>query len=543
MTETEQTDKAERRKQIPVFLKASGSIILLLLTLLLIGYYVLFPSRGYFHSDTTDTIMWAEASYESGSLFNPDFAYACLLPFGTSLIMTALIPLTGVSMTTHVIGMFCFFLLFAGALILMLRQMKWESGWISAAVFLILMLCSGSTKLREIFWGHTIYYSLGIFFIFIGLSLIFWYLDLTADKKRKPVHLMLCIILTGIWFVLTCSDQIIAITIFALPVIGAVFCERFLDRETKLLSVHNAHTGILLFVMITGMIAGFFLTKMLAGEITAGYEEAYSQYSDMSLWADNFRKFPTAWFSLLGAEISANSPLMSAESVKSLLIIITGVLLLLLPFIALLCWNRIQDAKLRILILTYWFMTLLIMMGYIMGKLSAANWRLSPVVAMSAVVSVAFLRWACAQADWQRLAVLLLIPVTLVSGMHAITIISMPKDNTAQNELYALAEELESRNLTYGYATFWQANAITIISDSRVKCRSIEVDESGYWLRMYQCNETWYTDQPGQENYFLLLSDWEAQCMRSVQSPLLLQTDEQIKINGYEIWIMHQNIL
>jgi len=541
----------ENFEKILLILKYSGSIFLLLLSLLAVGYYILFPSRGYFHSDTTDTIMWAEASYESGKLFNPDFSYACLLPFGTNLIMTALMPLTGTSMATHITGMFLFFLLFAGGLLLMLRQMGWNLHWTAFAVFTVLMTCSGSIKLREIFWGHTIYYSLGVWFIFIGLSLIFRQRDLTeqaetltqkADLKKNHFHTASCIILLCIWCFFTGSDQITAVTIFALPVIGAVFCERWFDRDSEILSLKNIHAGIMILVMLIGTIGGFFLTKFAAGTVTAAYEEAYSEYSAMNTWAENFQKFPIAWLTLLGAEIEENTPLMSPESVKSLLSVITSVILLCLPIAALFCYHKIQDAKFRILLLTYWFMTLLIMMGYIMGKLSVANWRLSPIAAMSAVISVNFLRWGISQISWQRLASLLMIPVMIVNTMHIITLLSMPADNTQSNYLYALTGELEKRNLTYGYATFWQANALTIISDSAVKCRSVEVDTSGVWLRPYQSNTHWYEDQAGQENYFLLLSAQEAQILKNMNYILLTHPHEEFTVDKYEIWVFEKNI-
>ena len=48
----------------------------------------------------------------------------------------------------------------------------------------------------------------------------------------------------------------------------------------------------------------------------------------------------------------------------------------------------------RILIWSHWASTALVMVGYICGLLSAANWRLSPVVGTSMVISLAFLQWA-----------------------------------------------------------------------------------------------------------------------------------------------------
>ncbi|MBE6876062.1 MAG: hypothetical protein E7496_04940 [Ruminococcus sp.] len=539
------------RKMLFRSVQISASLLLLLTSFLLVGYYTLFPSRGYFHSDTTDTIMWAEASYESGKVFNPDFGYACFLPFSTNLIMQMLIPFTGVSMTTHVLGMLGFFILFSASLILMLRQMNWKIGWISIAVFAELMICSGSTKLREIFWGHTIYYSLGVFFIFAGLAMIFRCMKLIerAETFRSPnkvrknkMHLIFCMISIVIWFLLTGSDQITAITIFALPVIGAVFCERWLDAETKILSKRNLYAFIMLIIMLVATTGGYFLTKLVANGMTADYADAYSEYSAMDKWQENLEKFPLAWLSLLGVTTKANEPLMSVESAKSLVIIIAGILLLILPVIALFCWKKIKDEKLRILILTYWFMTALIMMGYVFGKLSAANWRLSPIVAMSAVVSVAFLRWAASQADWKRLSVLLTVCIMIVSGIHANTVISMPKDNTATNYLYELDEELEKRNLTYGYATFWQANSLTIISDSRVKCRGVALEDGQLLVRLYQCNMNWYKNQPGQENYFVLLTASEAQELKDSGYELLSREHEEFAVRNYVIWVFDENI-
>ncbi len=547
----ETPDKSQKRKQILERCRKGGSILLLVFAVLLVGYYTLFPSRGYFHSDTTDTIMWAQASYESGKVFDPDFGYACLLPFGTNLIMQALMPFTGVTMTTHVLGMLCFFLLFAGSLILMLRQMDWKIGWISLTVFSVLMICSGSMKLREIFWGHTIYYSLGVFFIFAGLSMVFRQMNLSEraenltepeQKKKNQMHLIICMAVIFIWFLLTGSDQITSITIFTLPVMGAVFCERWFDRNAKILSVRNLHTVIMLVLMLVGTAIGFAITKHNAGSISAGYAEAYSQYSAMDKWQENLQKFPLAWLSLLGVEVKANDPLMAAASIKSLLIIIISILILILPIAALFCWNQIQDRKLKILLLTYWFMTLLIMMGYVLGKLSAANWRLSPIVAMSAVVSAAFLRWTFSQINWQRLSVLLTACIMLTSCIHASVIMAMPKDNVTKNRLYDITQELERRNLSYGYATFWNANAVTILADSKVKCRSVEINDSGFWIKKYQCNSNWYEDQPEQNSYFVLLNNSEAQQLRDINYELLERPHAEFSYGIFEVWVFEENI-
>ena len=95
----EQTPENKPQKPLGKLLWESFCIILppvLLLTAVgVVAYYILCPSKGEFHADCTDTLYWAKATYDSGKLINPDFSYACLLPFGGSLLMLLFLPLFG----------------------------------------------------------------------------------------------------------------------------------------------------------------------------------------------------------------------------------------------------------------------------------------------------------------------------------------------------------------------------------------------------------------------------------------------------------------
>ena len=81
--------------------------------LALVIYYILGPGEGYFHSDCTDSIVWANATVESGKIFDPDFKYAALLPFSASAWMVPLIRIFGYGMTAHNIAMIIFAVIFA----------------------------------------------------------------------------------------------------------------------------------------------------------------------------------------------------------------------------------------------------------------------------------------------------------------------------------------------------------------------------------------------------------------------------------------------
>ena len=526
------------------FLSKWGWALLLAFSVLLIGYFTLFPSRTEFHSDSTDTLMWAVASRDSGKLFNTDFHYACLLPFGTSMIMYALIPLFGVSMTTHVLGMLIFFLLFTAALIWMLREMKWSWGWISGAVFVELMICSGSEKLREIYWGHTIYYSLAVLFQFVGLAILFRCLDsykkldsakTEETQKYSRIALYVMMGLLGLWFTLTGMNQIITIATFSLPMIGALFCERWLDHSTELHSQKNLRALTLIGIMAGGMVLGFLITKGAAKDIVAGYEGAFSNYDTMDSWVEHIEGFGKAWMTLLGVDMRDGEKLMSAKSVGWLLTFFTGIILLAVPVIALFCYNKMKDRKLRLLVLSYWLMTLLIMVGYILGKLSSANWRLAPIVGMSAVVTFAFFRWAAGEVKWQRFISLLMIPVLMVCTITSFTILKMKPDNTGENHLYRIARGLEAQGLTYGFATFWNANGATVAADSKVQLRNVTIEEGRCYPYRYQTLDKWYDAQPGQDRYFILMDAGE----RDMLAGSVLDECKvgETTVEGYQVWI------
>lgn len=516
-------------------------IALLAAAVLIVAYYVLFPSRTYFHADTTDTLMWAQASYDAGSLFNPEFHYACFLPFNTSLLMTALIPLFGVSMTTHVLGMLGFFLLFTAAFIFCARGMNWSWKWISLCVFVQLMVLSGSEKLREIFWGHTIYYSIGVLCLFVGLGLAFRFMRSNAEKPNMR-KMCLFMVLIGVWFFFGGMNQLNGLTIFALPLLAAVFLERFLDTGDSLFCKENRRTLLLLMVMAVCMVLGYLLTSMLTKGMTADYASAYSTYSDISEWMDNLKKFPMHWLTLLGVDVGIADNFMSMKSIGNLVIVLNGIILLVLPLIGLCNYARIEDKKLRLLLLTYWCMLLLIMFGYVCGLLSSANWRLSPIVAMATLTSLGVVRWAAGRVELSRLAIMAMIPVVIGCMVNATTILHMPADGHKETMLYRLADELEKSGLTYGYATFWNANSITVISDSAVKCRNVIVDGEGVREYDYQGCDSWYYDQLGQENYFLLLTEDEYYDLTQSNALILQNPHVERVFEYYHILVFEENL-
>ena len=107
---------------------------------------------------------------------------------------------------------------------------------------------------------------------------------------------------------------------------------------------------------------------------------------------------------------------------------------------------------------------------------------------------------------------------------------------------------LEDEGLNYGYATFWYANAMTVISNSDVLVRSVSVSDTGEVTPYYyQTERSWYKAQEGQDNYFLLLTQGEFDSMTQSANALLTTASRTLEIQDsnnatYHVLVFDQNI-
>ncbi len=518
------------------------SILFAVFAFMVVGYYIVSPAKGEFHADCTDTIMWAQATYESGKAFDENFGYACLLTFGGHWLMVPLISVFGVSMETHVAGMFIYFLLFCGSLFGMLKTMKVSNEWALLSVSFTILMVSCSEKLREIFWGHIIYYSLGVLYSFIGLMLIFKIINMIEDKKSlKKIGIFALMLF--VWCVLAGANQLEILTLFLLPALGAVVMERFFCFE-KYSSKSEIFKNIALIgVIAVGTVAGYLLGGKLIGDIKAGYASGHSSLSATDTWAEHIDVLFPDIVHLLGSGNVDGIQLMSAEGIKALIIIVMAVWVIFAPLVLTLLFPKMKQRNLRIFVIFYWLVTALVMIGFICGKLSSANWRLSPVLCLAIVMNLVLAYFIAEHTDKKRLAIIALAPIICISMFTSSEILKMENDPMKSSRLYRISDFLQEKGLTYGYATFWNANSVTVITGEDVKVRSIDVNDEGEYIkRLYQSNEAWFEDQPNQEEYFLMLEEWEYEKLRNGKNEIFKQSYEQYEAENYTILVFKKNI-
>lgn len=489
----------------------------LLFSFWVLFYYLFGPALGYFHSDCADSLIWAQATVESGEVLAEDFSYAAILPFGAPLWMVPILKIFGFTMKAQTISMCIFTAVFLLSAFAMFRAMKWQYPVCGGATFCLSMLLSGSVKLREILWEHVIYYSLGILFLMLLLTLVFR-LHHVTDKPQMEKNDKIKVLIYGsllFWLcvgVATDGFQVLALTV--VPVLGAILAYLIFDEDTKLISRDAAKKYIVCGVMLIGAVIGILLLNSFTqnGQIKAGYEDGYSTWSEITKWKENADLFFKQYFTLFGIEIDPTEALFAGKSIIILVKLVGALVLLVCPFLLLARYKKSKDSCEKMVAMAHLIVTVVVLTGFICGRLSGANWRLTPFLGSSIIATLVYIKHLFGEGRaLRRVSVVLAALMIFCSVSNAKIMLDMDADYGKDDPLQVVADTLEEMGYDRGYATFWNAAETTLRSDGSVTVITVLADENGVRRRSYQTKASWYDDVEGQTDYFLMLDKTQYQ--------------------------------
>lgn len=497
-------------------------------------YYIFVVFRNEMTADCVDTMFWTQMMSDYGKLFTPNFRYAALIPFGGQLFMYPFVKLLGVTMQAQMLSMTLFAVVFGVAVYFCAKAVSGSGKWAMFTVALMYSTLVVSVKLREIFFGHIIYYSLGVLFFAVAFYLVCRMLEMEWNRR---------FLLYGgalfVWIFLTATDGLLSMVQCMVPVFGALVLQWCFSgkqgkgMEWKLYVIG----GIICVAGLLGYVAG----SALSGDLVAGYANAYSSFDAPADWTDNLLKLLPQWYQLLGVNVKSGELFLSVGGMTNLLRIVFATVLALIPAVMLFLLPRIERLSVRMLVFAHWIMTGIIMLAYVFGKLSAGNWRLSPIVCSAVLLLAAFVQLCMEKADLRRLGFLFAAACVIVCMTYTGIVVAKDREAYRNNVYYGLSEYLQENGLSYGYATFWNAGVITLMSDSNVKVRNVEI-EAGLEKYDYQSDKAWYENQPGQENYFLLLSKREFTQLASSGDVRFQNYYDSLEYGDYYILIYDHNL-
>lgn len=515
--------------------------------LTIILYAVVVVAAGAFHADFTDTLLWAEASWRSGRLFDPGFHYAATLPFGGQWLMLPFLPLFGVGMAAHTAGMVLFALLLAAAVVFLARRsLGFSPLWSALALAFALLSVSGSEKMRELYWGHIIYYSLGSLFLTVGLTLATSALrqhPFAKTPARGPDRKRISILrgILCLWVFLCSVNGLQGLFTFGAPLLGALALDWFFTSASQMESDRNAHRRVLTAVSLScllGLVAGLLLTR----RIPTWYTDYYASLSAPDQWMEHVLKLPRDWLTLLGYEPAPNTPIGSPAGLGNLMLLPGALVLAAAPWVLFSIRRKISEPGIRLLMYAHLSMTAALLFAYVFGNISNVNWRLSPLVFTAALCTAALVRIWFGESKTRRFAILVLLPVSLYGLVATAQIAATPPDARETNRYYQIGLFLEEAGLDRGYATFWNASPVTLQTDAHVRIAPIVLENGIPKPYRYQSHRSWYEPAAGQTKWFLLLDETEYRTFSTLSAEQSSQADQLLDApDGYMVLVYSEN--
>lgn len=514
----------------------TASLIFFIASFATVIYYICCPSVGFWHSDCTDSLYWANATVESGMIIADNYRYAAILPFSANLWMIPIIKMFGFTVKAQIMSMVIFAVLYAMSQIWVFRSLRITWPLTLTATGIMLMVLSSSTKMREIMWEHVIYYSLAILLFNCLLALFLNIIH--AWEKYKKTQSINNLFLAGIFTVLLCvislgtsTNGFSIIIMTTAPVFLGIAAEMMFESKKKLLTAENSPRILASACIPVFTVIGLKVLEILKGDIEADYTNYYSKFAPIKNWPENLFKFPSHFLTLIGFT-DDTAELAAKEGINNLIALCVFIVLTVAPIIALFFYNKFKHRETKIAILSYLALFGMIMLVFICGNISNVNWRITPIVGVSMIPLFAIVnelfeyqRDHHSQANQRnsgysavplRLAVVLVMLFVLFSFKNYKEITEFPTDYGRDNTVHQLTKVLIENDLEYGFATFWRSQAITLLSDNTVKCREILATTSGgAKTDYYQSAYDWYDPQEGVDKYFVLLSEDEYSKVKS----------------------------
>ena len=495
-----------------------------------------------FDADNAETAMWARAVLETGKLIDPDYHnYNMLLPIDGNLFFAPFVKAFGVGITALRAGYTVLAVLFAVLSVLALRTLlpSWSLAMIGSG--LILIFTTSTEILRDIFWGHTVYYGVSAFCILMCIGSLGLYLR----GKR---------VLGGILFFLAALfgsiNSSVVLLYTALPLAAALFLESMNQERPS----EGFMLGPVL-IVCAAIVCGLGLHALICSGIETPYTDQYTQISQASEWIEHLRLLPERWLSLFFDLPETSVPVMSSVGIKLVLRLGTALVLSVMPFFSFFMLRSTESRMTRIVVFYHWILCALLLFLFVFGSISGNNRRLIPLWFSCLIVDWLTMMWMLKEKGYLPIvgAASVCLAV-LFAGMTAVSVTNKPADLSIWYGSDSIYNILETHGLTHGYSTdYWYANSITVLSESRINSLGVNVAEDGFHKIAYQNKYAWYDDTSYEGKTFLIcweyayfdnpwLEDEAVEVYRATQYTPALDKDAGFFILVYDRDVIAENL-
>lgn len=524
-----------------------GAIALLILAIYEISFYIFKTYRAFFNSDSAIANILAEEIVLSGSFFPSHWWYVnndLWVFYKQALVIPwVLMDKNGYfahAFTVFAVSMFMVFIIYRFLRSLMLSR--------AASVMGGVVVCVGYSPmyLRELY-GEAAY---TWYFIFmIGFMFIFRKLSPHVISRRTQIKAFIFFMM--LLYLLVLANPIRFFVYYVVPFFGALGLSIYFARDSlktfqgaikRLLSVKKAVIfAFACAVMILGAMTHMNLLETLQSAGGANNAKLVS----LEILPIHAAHAFLGLLNFIGAEWGEGIRASSVVGAISLLKFFLFPFVLIIPALHVKRSFYQMSSTERFFVLFSYVGFALIFTLYATTGLHEHAWAarnniryISPFIMMILLCNVIMWRFFSL---FMKLLLSLCLAVALGVSWQYVS----PKDwRCIVDERIALVEELKSRDLKFGYASYWDSHIYTVFSNGDVDIRPIEIDEKGITLSKWLNSDTWYQkDSTDGKVFFMVPHEDIGDVELGINKLNMPDPIEQFEIGKYTIFVFEKNPL
>ncbi|MFH0995204.1 MAG: hypothetical protein V1844_06865 [Pseudomonadota bacterium] len=528
----------------------SLALLFLACNLLLLCWFLFVGYKSGFHSDSAIKVLLAREIVETGQYFPHDWNYVngdLFVLFGHTFIIPLLAFMPAGYLSHAISGLISAVLILSGVWLLTgLTQVS-----LSRRVVIVAIIASGiSGCMAENLYGQVSY---GVFVYFSCYILFFSYSFLHAGRRQRKYYglALFCVLCIAFW-----SNPQRAVVSFGIPLIAAIVW--YMQGLTHTEFSEQKKSGSFLIAIV---FAGFVLGAAFHAVTLAGFHYDFTSlhphWLSYNFMLKNAIITPESFLALFGGLPTAGGEVVSRIGIYEAARLVSGLALFgLIPYsihmslrqkgngitflasFALTALVGVLFVQLAttvpqnnpILISRYFVPSLVLSLILLLSQ--KLNWSKAPIVSLStAAVAMCFVTSA--------------YPAFVKMGISS----KFDRSITVQDHdaLIGLKDFLLENGLHYGYAKFWNAGVLSVLSDEKLLVRQIVIDHGLPKPDRWLSSNRWYRPSAWQGETFLLLATQEEQDEEETVDWDLLERYHckpirKLSYEGFKVFVFPHNL-
>jgi len=535
--------KYQIKKQLPLL----GALLLLSFVLYEVSFYIFKTYRAFFNSDAAIANILAEEIVLAGSFFPSHWWYVNndLWIFYKQILVIPWVLAGKNGYFAHAFTVFEVSIFMVIFIYLFLRSLMLSR---ASAIMGGVVVCIGYSPmyLRELYGeaAYTWYFLFMIAFMFI-------FRKLSPHVISKSTQIKAFMFFMALLYLLVLANPVRFFVYYVAPFFGALALSIYFARDSLKTFQHALYRlfsikrmvifAFALLVMGLAAMAHFNLLESL--HLAGGANNA--NLVSLEILPVHAAHAFLGLLNFIGAEWNEGVRAASLEGVIALLKFALYPFVLIIPALHIKRFFYQMSSTERFFVLFSYVGFSIIFILYATTGLHEHAWAarnniryISPFLMMILVCNVIMWRFF-------SLFMKLILSLCLVMSLSLSWNYVSPKEwRGIVDERIALVEELKSRGLHFGYASYWDSHIYTVFSDGDVDIRPIEIDEKGVSLIKWLSSDRWYQKDSTDGRVFFMVEHEDIPDLEvGIKNLNMPDPIEEFKFGKYTIVVFEKNPL